>query len=214
MKKVFSLLVFAMLCSVTSICNAQDSVYIDKSKTRSTDLGGYWQGFDISEDIRLMNLLTSALEKDGLIDTRKPYKLEIKDGEFYIDGTKQPKKVRDRFKKYFRKDSTDHYTIQNDGDRSTSPSNDDVIKEKRKSDLPSPETNILSFDGAKWQRDVQLMKQLIRGLQKEGLLESKKTYKLEVKDGELSINGTMQSKEVSEKFRKYFQSNNYALIND
>jgi len=128
----FSSLVLAMLCCVTSICNAQDSIYIEKSKTRSIDLGGYWQGFDISEDLKLMNLLTSALEKDGLIDTRKPYKLEIKDSEFYINGKKQSKEVRGKYQKYFRKDSTDNYTIQSNVNKSTTPTNDDVFKEKGK----------------------------------------------------------------------------------
>jgi hypothetical protein len=132
MKMFFSSLVLAMLCCVTHLCKAQDSLHIDKLKTKSTHPSNVRRLFDINEDLKLMNLLTSALEKDGLIDTLKPYKLEIRDGEFYIGGKKQSKEVRDKYRMYFRKDSTDHYTIQSDGNKSTLPSNDEVIKEKGK----------------------------------------------------------------------------------
>jgi hypothetical protein len=58
------------------------------------------------------------------------------------------------------------------------------------------------------------MHQLITGLEKDGLLDSKKPYTVQVKEGELYINGSKQLKEVSDRFRKYFQRNNYALMND
>ena len=149
MKQIFYALVLIMLCFVTSVCNAQDSLHIDKSKTKSTHPGNVRRLFDMNEDLKLMNLLTAALEKDGLIDTRKPYKLEIKDGEFHIDGKKQSEEVKDKYKKYFRKDSTDPYTIQSNGNKSTTSSNDDAIKKKGKSNLPSPKTNTHNFHGTK-----------------------------------------------------------------
>lgn len=66
------------------------------------------------KDLALMTELTTALEKEGLVDNRKAYKLEIKDGEFYINDKKQPKEITDKFRKYFR---DDNYTIINNEDK-------------------------------------------------------------------------------------------------
>jgi chromosome segregation ATPase len=60
-------------------------------------------------EIELMNEFTDALEADKLIDKKKSYKIEIKEGELYINGTKQPKEVSDKFRKYIKKDN---YSIQ------------------------------------------------------------------------------------------------------
>ncbi|HEX8332995.1 MAG TPA: hypothetical protein VF622_10245 [Segetibacter sp.] len=206
MKKIFSSLLSALLCCVASLCSAQESVHVDKSKTSSIH-PGYWGGFDIKEDIRLMNELKAALEKDGLTDTRKRYKLDIKDGEFYIDGKKQSKEVRDKFKKYFR---NDNYTITHDGDKPTS--NHNEVKDRTKTGLKDPGTNIPDFDGIKYMKELKLMNQLINGLEKDGLLDSKKPYWVNIKEGELYINGKKQPKEVSDKFRQYFfRSDNYGF---
>ncbi len=45
--------------------------------------------------------LISSLEKDGLIDTSKPYKVQLKDGDLYINGVKQSKAVTDKYSKYY-----------------------------------------------------------------------------------------------------------------
>jgi hypothetical protein len=37
---------------------------------------------------------------------------------------------------------------------------------------------------------------------------------VQIKVGELYINRSKQSKEVSDRFKKYFSSNNYGFIND
>ena len=55
---------------------------------------------------------TESLEKDGLINKKKGFKVEIKNGEMYINGTKQPKEVNEKYRKYF---IDDNYTINNDG---------------------------------------------------------------------------------------------------
>jgi hypothetical protein len=182
----------------------QDNVKV-KSKTDTTQKP-ILDSFKFKTDLELMNLLISALEKDGLIDTRKPYKLEIKDGEFYIDGTKQPKKVRDKFKKYFK---NDNYTITNGGDEPTS--NHNEIKDRTKKGLEYTGTYIPLFDGIQYMKELKLMNQLINGLEKEGLLDSKKPYWVNIKEGELYINGKKQPKEVSNKFRQFFQSDNYGF---
>ncbi len=63
-------------------------------------------------EIKLMKEFTDALEADKLIDKNKAYKIEVNDGELYINDKKQPKEVTDKFRKYFKKDN---YTIKNDG---------------------------------------------------------------------------------------------------
>ncbi len=65
--------------------------------------------------VELKNLkeFTDELERDGLIDKKKGYRIQVKDGELYINGKQQPTQTRDKYKKYFRKDN---FTINNDGD--------------------------------------------------------------------------------------------------
>jgi hypothetical protein len=214
MKKIFSASLIALLCGMTNNSLAQKDSLSYQAHTRSKHLDAAPPKFDIEEDIRLMTLLTEALEKDGLIDKKNPYKLEIKNGDFYINDKKQNKEVRDKYQKYFRKDKDDHYTIQNNGDRSASTANDDDLRKAQPKTGFRHADDTIKFDGVNYQKSLALMNQLITGLEKEGLLDSKKPYTLEVKVGELYINGNKQLKEVSDKFRKYFQSNNYALIND
>jgi hypothetical protein len=65
------------------------------------------------EEIKLMKDFTDELEKDGLINKKKGYKVQVKDGELYINGTKQSKETSDKYRKYYRKDN---FTINTDGD--------------------------------------------------------------------------------------------------
>jgi hypothetical protein len=214
MKKIFSTSLLVMLCCVSTLAFAQQDRHPGNAKTGSKHLNSERHRFDIEEDIRLMTLLTDALEQDGLIDKKNPYKLQIKGSDFYINDQKQTKEVRAKYQKYFRKDVNDQYTIQNDGDHSTSSLNkDDKLKYQPKTGPRHSDGNI-QFDGISYQKSLQLMHQLITGLEKDGLLDSRKPYTLQVKEGELYINGSKQLKEVSDRFRKYFQSNNYALMND
>lgn len=55
------------------------------------------------EEIKNVQRFTEALEKNGLIDKSKPYKIEVKDGELYIDDKKQSKEVSDKYREYYRK---------------------------------------------------------------------------------------------------------------
>lgn len=161
-------------------------------------------------DLQLMSVFTNALEKDGLVNNKKPYKLEIKDGEFYINDKKQPKEVTEKFRKYFR---NDNYTITNDGD--ASPSNhSEIPKDKPKIGSSHLNSDMPKFDPVQYQKDLKLMNLLIDGLVKDGLIDRNRPYTIQVKEGELYINSKKQPKEVSEKFRKYFSGNNYGFVND
>lgn len=65
------------------------------------------------DEMKQLKTFIDALEKDGLIDHKKGYKIEVKDGELIINGIQQPKTVADKFRQYFKKDN---FTIRMDGD--------------------------------------------------------------------------------------------------
>jgi hypothetical protein len=65
------------------------------------------------KEITLLKEFTSELEKDGLVDRKKGYTIEIKSGEMYINGVKQSKEVNDKYRKYFKDED---YTIKSDAE--------------------------------------------------------------------------------------------------
>jgi hypothetical protein len=164
------------------------------------------------KDLALTTELMKALDKEGLVDNKKAYHLEIKDGEFYINNIKLPKEVTDQFRKYFR---NDNYTINNDPDEPAPALKDnDRSVDKQKGGLSHLNNNLPKFDGIQYQKELKLMNQLIDGLQKDGLIHRNKPYAVQIKDGELYINRQKQPKEVTDKFRKYFSGDNYGFVND
>ena len=52
------------------------------------------------EKLQQMKDFTDALAADGLIDKKKGYTIEWKDGNLYIDGKEQPKNISDKYRKY------------------------------------------------------------------------------------------------------------------
>lgn len=114
MKKFFCSLFFVTLCIVSF---AQNDKALCTTKTSSVQFNISIPKFDIEEDIRRMNLLTNALEKDGLTDRQKTYKLEIKNSEFYINDLKQSKEITDKYRMHFRADKNDNYTVILNPDR-------------------------------------------------------------------------------------------------
>ena len=65
------------------------------------------------KELMLLKEFTNNLEKDGLIDKKKSYQIEIKSGELYINGTKQSKEVTDKYRKYF---TDEDFKISSEGD--------------------------------------------------------------------------------------------------
>lgn len=57
--------------------------------------------------------LQAALEKDGLITEGKPYRIQLKEGTLYINGTKQSQTVTDKYRRYYPDEK--NFTINNDG---------------------------------------------------------------------------------------------------
>jgi hypothetical protein len=206
--------------------NLKDTLLIQKDKDKSKVTGNVDttkpnkdSRTDISnpnssgwkQDLALMSKLTNALEKDELVDNKKPYKLEIKDGELYINGEKQTKEVSDKFRKFFK---NDNYTVTNDGDQPASTSTHKEVKDKPNTGWTYPGTNITKFDPAEYKKEIKMMHQLIDGLHKDGLIDRNKPYEVNIKGGDLYIDGKRQPKEVSDKFRQFFWRDNYGFIND
>jgi hypothetical protein len=52
------------------------------------------------EKLQRMKDFTDALAGEGLIDKKKGYTIEWKDGNLYIDGKQQPKNISDKYRKY------------------------------------------------------------------------------------------------------------------
>ena len=50
----------------------------------------------------------NEMEADGLINTRDGFTIEYKDKDLFINGNKQPEKVTDKYRKYFK---GDHFKI-------------------------------------------------------------------------------------------------------
>ena len=69
------------------------------------------------KELSLLKEFTDNLEKDGLINKKKGYKIEIRSGELYINGTKQSKEINDKYRKYFKDED---YTISSDGNEISS----------------------------------------------------------------------------------------------
>lgn len=174
-----------------------------KPKTDFKNLPGW------KRDLALMTELTTALGKDGLIDNRKLYNLEIKDGELYINGKKQPKEVSDKYRKYFR---NDNYTITNDGDQPKSTSKHS--ESFNFNDKPKAHSDLPKWDPVQYKKDLKLMNLLIDALVKEGLINRNGPYTVQIKDRELIINNQKQPKEISDKMRPFFSGNNYGFMND
>lgn len=66
----------------------------------------------------------------------------------------------------------------------------------------------------KAKKEIAQYKEFLNELDKDGLINKNKAYKVEVKSGELFINGVKQSKEVNDKYRKYFKEEDFSIRND
>lgn len=67
----------------------------------------------------------------------------------------------------------------------------------------------LEIDKAK--EELKGYQEMIYGLEQDGLLNTKEDYSIEYKQGELSINGKLQSPEVTNKYKKYFKKDSMKI---
>jgi hypothetical protein len=71
---------------------------------------------DAREEIENLREFTTALEKGGLIDKSKAFKIEVKNGELYINDKKQLKEVSDKYRQYYKKSN---FTIDTNEEKGT-----------------------------------------------------------------------------------------------
>lgn len=67
----------------------------------------------------------------------------------------------------------------------------------------------ISIESAK--QKIENLKNFTEALQKDGLIDKSKAYKIEVKKGELYINDKKQTKEISNKYKQYYKDNNLSI---
>lgn len=65
----------------------------------------------------------------------------------------------------------------------------------------------------KAKKELQNYKDFTNELEKDGLIDKSKGYTLELKDGYLYIDGKQQSKETTEKYRKYYMGKDHFKLN-
>lgn len=70
----------------------------------------------------------------------------------------------------------------------------------------------LGIDKAK--KELEQLKEFTDELEKDKLINKNERFRIEIKDHEMFINGKKQSKEVNDKYRKYFKDGNYTLRSD
>jgi chromosome segregation ATPase len=58
------------------------------------------------EELSGYQRMLEEMEKDGLLNTKEDYKVQYKNKELFINGKKQPAEVTDKYRKYFKKDTT------------------------------------------------------------------------------------------------------------
>jgi len=69
------------------------------------------------EELKEMNALLEALEKDGLLDRKKKYSIRVTDSELYINDVKQSQDVYEKYKPYYK---GHHFDLHSDRDGSIS----------------------------------------------------------------------------------------------
>jgi hypothetical protein len=104
----------------------------------------------------------------------------------------------------------DHESIRAEIDAAkVSMFNSDLIKNSIEVGLKAARLGI-----GKAKKELALLVEFTDELQKDGLIKKNQAYKIEIRDHEMLINGKKQSKEVNDKYRKYFKDGNYTWSSD
>ena len=53
---------------------------------------------------KTLSIRLKEMEKDGLISSENGFKIKYKNKELYINGTRQPQSVNDKYRKYFKEE--------------------------------------------------------------------------------------------------------------
>lgn len=67
------------------------------------------EGIDKAKvELKQIKTMFTEMEKDGLVNSKKGFKLEYRDNDLFINGKKQATPVTDKYRKYFKED---HFEI-------------------------------------------------------------------------------------------------------
>lgn len=59
-------------------------------------------------ELKLLKQMFNEMEQDGLINLKEGFKIEYRNKDLYINGNRQPERVTDKYKKYFKQE---HFEI-------------------------------------------------------------------------------------------------------
>ncbi|MFZ1371514.1 MAG: hypothetical protein WAR78_14090 [Ferruginibacter sp.] len=91
------------------MANAEKEIEKARAEIKKIDLDKIMDearaGIDKAKaELKLTKEMFTEMEKDGLIKSKKGFSIEYKNKDLYIDGKKQPGKVTDKYRKYFKED--------------------------------------------------------------------------------------------------------------
>jgi len=73
------------------------------------------EGIDKAKlELKQLKSMFNEMEKEGLINQKNGFSIDYKDKELYINGTRQPEQVTDKYRKYFKED---HFEITIDKEK-------------------------------------------------------------------------------------------------
>ncbi|MBK8496016.1 MAG: hypothetical protein IPL50_14140 [Chitinophagaceae bacterium] len=91
------------------MANAEKEIEKARAEIKKIDLDKIMDeartGIDKAKaELKLTKEMFTEMEKDGLINSKKGFSIAYKNKDLYIDGKKQPEKVTDKYRKYFKED--------------------------------------------------------------------------------------------------------------
>jgi hypothetical protein len=91
------------------LVNAEKEIEKARNEIKKIDLDKIMDearaGIDKAKaELKLTKEMFTEMEKDGLVNSKKGFSIEYKNKDLYIDGIKQPGKVTDKYRKYFKED--------------------------------------------------------------------------------------------------------------
>ena len=138
-------------------------------------------------------------------------KLDFKELELKITDVRIPKVEMDKLKKEMEQLKMDFknekFDINIDREKINKEIQEDLKKAKE-------EMKMAQGEMVKARATMYETKELINKLSADGLIDFKNPYSIEIKEGELFINGTKQSKEVNEKYKSYLKDKNFSIKNE
>ncbi len=91
------------------MANAEKEIEKARAEIKKIDLDKIMDearaGIDKAKaELKLTKEMFTEMEKDGLINSKKGFSIEYKNKDLFIDGKRQPEKVTDKYRKYFKED--------------------------------------------------------------------------------------------------------------